>query len=67
MPRDTLTSVVLLAHGTFILGEDGKYAVTAQGKPATAFRFERIARLQAIATVPMIHIRAYGQWLLELP
>jgi hypothetical protein len=32
-------------------------------KPATAFLFELIARLQEQATVPMIDIRAYGRWL----
>ena len=30
---------------------------------ATAFLFELIARLQALATVPMIDIRAYAAWL----
>jgi hypothetical protein len=30
---------------------------------ATAFLFELIARLQSSATVPMIDIRAYAQWL----
>jgi hypothetical protein len=34
-----------------------------EGKPATAFLFELIARLQDIATVPMIDIRAYASWL----
>ena len=33
-------------------------------KPATAFLFELIARLQSIATVPMIDIRAYAKWLI---
>jgi hypothetical protein len=28
-----------------------------------AFLFELIARLQAIATVPMIDVRAYAEWL----
>jgi hypothetical protein len=52
------------AHGTFALEEDGSYALTPQGKPATAFLFELIARLQACATVPMIDVRAYAKWLL---
>lgn len=38
---------------------------TPQGKPATAFLFELIARLQACATVPMIDIRAYAKWLAD--
>lgn len=52
------------AHGIFQVASDGSYGVAAEGKPATAFLFELIARLQAIATVPMIDVRAYGQWLL---
>lgn len=52
------------AHGTFALDDDGGYAFTPQQKPATAFLFELIARLQACATVPMIDIRAYARWLL---
>jgi hypothetical protein len=42
---------------------DGSYAIVPAGKPATAFLFELIARLQSSATVPMIDIRAYAQWL----
>lgn len=52
------------AHGIFHVESDGSYSVTMEGKPATAFLFELIARLQGIATVPMIDVRAYGQWLL---
>src|SRR5258708_29875435 len=40
------------AHGLFTLPEEGTYAVPEQGKPATAFLLELIARLQASATVP---------------
>nr|WP_147076126.1 DUF6602 domain-containing protein [Methylobacterium haplocladii] len=50
------------AHGHFAL-TDGAYAYTTEGRPATAFLFELIARLQATATVPMIDIRAYARWL----
>lgn len=50
------------AHGIFCRAED-KFIVTAQGKPATAFLLELIARLQELATVPMIDIRAYARWL----
>jgi hypothetical protein len=39
--------------------------VTPQGKPATAFLFELITRLQNNATVPMIDIRAYAKWLVN--
>ncbi len=51
------------AHGVF--GCDSKvcYSVTPQAKPATAFLFELIARLQSTATVPMIDVRAYARCL----
>jgi hypothetical protein len=51
------------AHGIFACDEKGCYSITPQGKPATAFLFELIARLQAIATVGMIDVRAYAAWL----
>lgn len=51
------------AHGTFSTSDDG-YVLAPQNKPATAFLFELIARLQTSATVPMIDVRAYAQWLL---
>ncbi|SMD14905.1 hypothetical protein SAMN06297251_1443 [Fulvimarina manganoxydans] len=51
------------AHGYFVLGETGDYVFTKEGRPATAFLFELIAKLQAQATVPMIDIRAYAKWL----
>ncbi len=51
------------AHGIFgCLSEKG-YAFIPESKPATGFLFELIARLQSIATVPMIDIRAYAKWL----
>ncbi len=51
------------AHGIFACDSDRRYVFTHKGKPATAFLFELIARLQATATVPMIDVRAYAQWL----
>lgn len=53
------------AHGRFGCDADDCYTITLQGKPATAFLFELIARLQATTTVPMIDIRAYAKWLAE--
>jgi hypothetical protein len=50
------------AHGIFYSTED-KFVVTNQEKPATAFLLELIARLQELATVPMIDVRAYARWL----
>lgn len=51
------------AHGIFGCDAADCYTITPQGKPATAFLFELIARLQNTATVPMIDIRAYARWL----
>lgn len=51
------------AHGLFV--RDGSaYDLRSQEKSATAFVFELISRLQASATVPMINVQAYAQWLL---
>jgi len=44
---------------------EGCYVIAPGGKPATAFLFELIAHLQSSATVPMIDIRAYAQWLMR--
>lgn len=51
------------AHGIFACDLDGSVSITLQGKPATAFLFELIARLQNSASVPMIDTRAYARWL----
>jgi hypothetical protein len=50
------------AHGIFRRVEDA-FVFTGQNKPATAFLLELIARLQELATVPMIDVRAYARWL----
>lgn len=51
------------AHGIFGCDTDGCQTVSPIEKPATAFLLELIARLQENATVPMIDVRAYAQWL----
>lgn len=51
------------AHGIFECDETECHALKLQGKPATAFLLELIARLQNSGTVPMIDIRAYAKWL----
>lgn len=53
----------IAAHGTFRRGKAGSYTIVNKGKPATAFLLELIARLQDIATVPMMDLRAYAKWL----
>jgi len=53
----------IAAHGTFGCDAKACYTIIPQGKPATAFLFELIARLQELATVPMIDLRAYARWL----
>ncbi|MCM3869284.1 MAG: hypothetical protein ND895_01135 [Pyrinomonadaceae bacterium] len=62
-PDGRLDLGCVAAHGMFGCDESSCYTITPQGKPATAFLFELIARLQSTATVPMIDIRAYAQWL----
>lgn len=51
------------AHGSFWTDDSGAVAISGKNKPATAFLFELIARLQSAGTVPMIDIRAYAKWL----
>lgn len=65
-PDGRLDLGCVAAHGIFGCEADGCYAITPQGKPATAFLFELIARLQNNATVPMIDIRAYAKWLIPV-
>ena len=55
------------AHGMFTCDQAGCFTALPQGKAATAFLFELIARLQATATVPMIDVRAYARWLIAAP
>lgn len=51
-------------HGIFLRSADGKtYDIRQGGTPAATFLFELIAKLQERATVPMIDVRAYSQWL----
>ncbi|MBN9307215.1 MAG: hypothetical protein BGO82_07770 [Devosia sp. 67-54] len=51
------------AAGTFWHDDVGALVMTEGGKPATGFLLELIARLQGLATVPMIDVRAYAAWL----
>lgn len=52
------------AHGHFVFDQEGEnYNFFTEGKPATAFLFNLISLLQSSATVPMIDIQAYSQWL----
>ena len=54
----------IAAHGYFSFDDKSKdYAFFEGGKPATAFLFNLISHLQSRATVPMIDIQAYAQWL----
>ncbi|MBX3491535.1 MAG: hypothetical protein KF899_01095 [Parvibaculum sp.] len=45
--------------------QSGEYSVHVGGKPATAFLFKLISQLQRSATVPMIDVEAYSEWLVE--
>src|ERR1700745_535246 len=61
---DRLDLACVAAHGTFSLnGQTGGYCYDQGGKPATAFLFNLISRLQFSGTVPMIDVQAYGRWL----
>jgi hypothetical protein len=51
------------SHGLFSNDTEGTYTILPKPKAATAFLFELIARLQTMATVPMIDVRAYARWL----
>lgn len=62
-PEGCLDLGCIAAHGIFSRDVTGGYTFAPQGKPATAFLLELIARLQSSATVPMIDVRAYAQWL----
>lgn len=54
----------IAAHGHFSFDDQSEdYAFFEGGKPATAFLFNLISRLQSRATVPMIDIQAYARWL----
>ena len=50
------------SYGYFSL-VDREYSFRTGKRPTAAFLFELIARLQEIATVPMIDVRNYGEWL----
>ena len=60
---DRLDLGCVAAHGTFARDAEDCASLQPMSKPATAFLFELIARLQESATVPMIDVRAYAQWL----
>jgi hypothetical protein len=62
-PESLLDIGCVAAHGMFTCDEKGCHAISPQGKPATAFLLELIARLQSLGTVPMIDTRAYARWL----
>lgn len=62
-PDECLELGCVAAHGTLSFDQEDGYSLTVQDKPATAFLLELIARLQEVATVPMIDVRAYSSWL----
>lgn len=63
-PQDRLDIGCVAAHGHFkYIEEIRSHYVSANDKPATAFLFNLISQLQSSATVPMIDVQAYAQWL----
>lgn len=54
----------IASHGHFFRDPSSTtYSFVAESKPATAFLFKLISRLQFSGTVPMIDIEAYAKWL----
>lgn len=62
-PAERLDLGCVAAHGLFSCDDGDCHTIGPMPKPATAFLFELIARLQVSATVPMIDVRAYSRWL----
>ena len=52
-----------VASHAFFVRDGTNINVHTVAKPATAFLLELIAQLQALATVPMLDVRAYARWL----
>jgi hypothetical protein len=48
-------------NGNVWPNEDGAYSLLKETKPVTRFLLELMSRLQAVATVPMIDMRAYAE------
>jgi uncharacterized protein DUF6602 len=59
---DHLDIGCIASHGIFYR-KNNDTILAPEKKPATAFLLELIAKLQELATVPMINVRAYAQWL----
>lgn len=59
---DRLDIGCIAAHGNF-LSAGRSFSLVPEKRSATAFLMELIARLQELATAPMIDIRAYARWL----
>lgn len=51
------------SSGRFSRQADSSYNLLLGNKPAAAFLFDLISRLQAQATVPMVDMSAYARWL----
>jgi hypothetical protein len=61
--RGCLDIGCVAAHGMFVRDGTKGVRITKGGKPAAAFLFELISRLQELATVPRIDVTAYARWL----
>jgi uncharacterized protein DUF6602 len=62
-PNGRLDLSCAALHGIFACAADDAVMLMPHPKPATAFLFELIARLQETGTVPMLDTRAYARWL----
>jgi hypothetical protein len=64
--EDRLDLGCVAARGTFSFDAASRsYIYDLGSKPATAFLFNLISRLQFSGTVPMIDVQAYGRWLAQ--
>lgn len=62
-PQEAIDIGCVAAAGHFSRCDDGSFDIRTDAKPATAFLFNLISRLQFSGTVPMIDVNAYGAWL----
>lgn len=63
--EEALDMGCVAAAGHFARTDAGTYEVSLGSKPATAFLFNLISRLQFSGTVPMIDVQAYAAWLMK--
>ena len=61
--KERLDLGCVTSHGHFFSDDQDEYQLESGDKPTTAFLFRLMSTLQDSATVPMIDIEAYADWL----